>query len=107
MTTTKIGTRIREIREEKNISRETLAAHAEISTKFLYEIENGKKGISAETLFKISKSLGCSCDCLLTGTEQYYGSTTDILKLINTLEPEQKKRILKILKLLYEFVTNK
>ena len=56
MTTTKIGTRIREIREEKNISRETLAAHAEISTKFLYEIENGKKGISAETLFKISKS---------------------------------------------------
>ena len=107
MTTTEIGTRIREIREEKNMSRETLAAHSEISTKFLYEIENGKKGISAETLFKISKSLGCSCDYLLTGTEQYCDSSTNILKFINTLEPKQQKRILKILKLLYEFLINK
>ena len=34
----------------------------------LYEIENGKKGLSAGTLLKISKALSCSCDYILSGT---------------------------------------
>lgn len=63
-----IGKRIRVLREEKQMSREELAAKAEISSKFLYEIENGKKGLSAGTLLKISKALSCSCDYILSGT---------------------------------------
>lgn len=62
-----IGKRIRVLREEKQMSREELAAKAEISSKFLYEIENGKKGLSAGTLLKISKALVCSCDYILSG----------------------------------------
>lgn len=40
---------------------------ASISPKFLYEIEMGNKGFSAQTLSMIAKSLGVSCDYILFG----------------------------------------
>lgn len=43
MTNIEIGNRIRETREQKSITRESLAENAEISPKFLYEIKTGKK----------------------------------------------------------------
>ena len=44
----KIGYRIRELREMHNYTREEIAEMVEISPKFLYEIESGKKGFSSE-----------------------------------------------------------
>ena len=44
----KIGYRIRELREMHNYTREEMAEMVEISPKFLYEIESGKKGFSSE-----------------------------------------------------------
>ncbi len=41
-----IGTRIRYIRELNHYTREELAEYADISSKFLYEIESGQKGFS-------------------------------------------------------------
>lgn len=41
-----IGFRIMQLRNQQNISRERLADMANISQKFLYEIEFGKKGFS-------------------------------------------------------------
>ena len=67
MTNDGMGIRIQELRKERNMTREELAEKAEISTKFLYEVEMGKKGISAETLLKIGVALSTSCDYLLTG----------------------------------------
>ena len=106
MINVEIGNRIREAREEKGISRESLAENSEISTKFLYEIENGKKGISARNLLKISKSLNCSCDYLLTGIHNPPGQSCELLNIINKFDPKQQKRISKILKLLYEIILN-
>lgn len=40
-----VGGRIRELREKKKLSREILAERIDISTKFLYEIETGKKRV--------------------------------------------------------------
>ena len=48
--------------DNKEMTREQLAANADITTKFLYEVENGKKGLSATTLLKIANALSCSCD---------------------------------------------
>ncbi len=62
-----VGKRVRALREKLGYSREKLSELAEVSTKFIYEIEVGKKGMSAYTLFNLSKSLGVSCDYLLTG----------------------------------------
>ena len=42
------GNRIRILREKENLSREFFSELTGISPKFLYEIETGKKGFSAE-----------------------------------------------------------
>jgi transcriptional regulator with XRE-family HTH domain len=61
------GTRIYQLRVENGYTREELAELADISIKFLYEVENGKKGFSAQTLLKISIALSTDCDYILKG----------------------------------------
>ena len=69
MSRVEIGNRIKELRAVKNMTREELADRSEISSKFLYEIELGKKGLSADTLVKIANTLSSSCDYIMTGKE--------------------------------------
>ena len=70
MTTHKIiGERIKNLRQLHNLTREEVAEKAEISSKFLYEIEKGTKGLSADTLLRIARTLSCSCDYILTGED--------------------------------------
>ena len=61
------GNRIRICREKLRLTREDLAGIVDISTKFLYEIETGKKGFSASTLVRISDGLAVSCEYILLG----------------------------------------
>ena len=67
MRVTEIGGRIKNLRKINHYTREELAEIAGISPKFLYEIESGRKGFSAETLVKISMSLSVSCDYIMFG----------------------------------------
>ena len=62
-----MGKRIEDLRKERNITREQLADKVGITVKFLYEVENDKKGVSAEILSKIATVLSASCDYILTG----------------------------------------
>ena len=105
MSNVEIGKRIKELREENNITREDLAAKAEISTKFLYEIENGKKGLSAATLLKIARALSCSCDYILTGkNKEDYASINRELENFNK---KQLNNISEILRLIYDISKKK
>lgn len=100
-----IGKRIRKIREEKEMTRDQLAAAAEITTKFLYELENGKKGLSANTLLKIANALSCSCDYILLGIkgkEASYGIESVDTQLLKGFNERQCKIITEILQLLIE-----
>lgn len=97
MNNVEIGQRIQEIRKERNMTREDLAEKAEISTKFLYEVESGKKGLSAESVCKISQALSISCDYLLTGEGKNKSSKLD------KLSQRKLKQLEKIIKLIYEF----
>lgn len=105
-----IGERIRKLREEQGITREELATRAEITTKFLYEVENGKKGMSANNLYKISRELSSSCDYILLGRNKADSGSeverlySDFLKEMNE---EQKKIMIKILELLLEYSKEK
>ena len=63
-----VGQRIRELREIQHYTREGFAAKIEMSTKYLYEIEAGRKGVSAEILSKIAVALSVSTDYILFGT---------------------------------------
>lgn len=98
-----IGKRIRILREEKQMSREELAAKAEISSKFLYEIENGKKGLSAGTLLKISRALSSSCDYILNGIHRADDEETEeyiYLNLYKKLTVKQQKLVNEVLTLI-------
>ena len=49
-----IGLRIRGLREANCYTRDAFAEKIHISSKFLYEIETGKKGFTAEILFTMT-----------------------------------------------------
>lgn len=91
-TMTTIGKRLRRQRERLNMTREEFAEKANISPQFLAEIENGKKGMSVKTLYKICNTFSISADYLLFGRlsnkgliEPYLSYTEDIIEIINNI----------------------
>jgi transcriptional regulator with XRE-family HTH domain len=60
-----VGKKIKERRLELGLTREKLSELTQISDKFIYDIEVGKKGMNAYTLFKIAKALGVTMDWLV------------------------------------------
>lgn len=101
----KAGARIRELREINRYTREKFSEKAEISPKFLYEIETGQKGFSADTLYRIAKGLSVTCEYILSGNSQsiFNEHLPEELKLFNA---HQLNTISKILKLIYELNNN-
>ncbi|WP_432408706.1 helix-turn-helix domain-containing protein [Wukongibacter sp. M2B1] len=66
----KIGERIRQQRERIGMTREEFSEQISISPQFLAEIENGKKGMSYVTLYKICDKFNISADYILMGRER-------------------------------------
>ncbi len=99
------GARIRQLREANRYTREKFAELADISPKFLYEIETGQKGFSADTLYRIAKSLSVSCEYILSGkqTGTAYEAVLDDLKMF---DEHQLHTLSKLLKLIYELSVN-
>ena len=60
-----LGKRILSERLLHNYTREYLAELADISPKFLYEIETGKKGCSSFVLYRLVKALDIKADSIL------------------------------------------
>ena len=71
MTHLELGERIQKLRRANNLTRDQLASKAGLSSKFLYEIETGKKGLSVESLLKIAEGLSCGYhDILIEESEE-------------------------------------
>jgi transcriptional regulator with XRE-family HTH domain len=102
MSNKEVGARIRELREIQNYTREGLAEKIDISSKFLYEIEMGKKGFSADILCRISTALSVSCDYIMLGDDTGYRNKEKIICVLEQLEPKQTSRIYDILRILSE-----
>lgn len=95
------GLRIRRFREKRSYSREELAGYAEISPKFLYEIETGRRGFSADTLFRISKALSVSSECILEdGNEK--NDRMEIEEILTLFDHYQLMQVRQILNLIYQ-----
>lgn len=62
-----VGKRLHRIRSQLDLTREQFSEKVGISPQFLAEIENGKKGMSAETLYKICSRFSISANYLLFG----------------------------------------
>lgn len=95
----KIGKRLRKAREKCNMTREKFAEKAGISPQFLAEIENGKKGMSVTTLYKICLNFDLSSDYILFGhvpkdtmkiAEPYLSYTEEIFEIVNNIIKESK-----------------
>ncbi|HKM34007.1 MAG TPA: helix-turn-helix transcriptional regulator [Lachnospiraceae bacterium] len=97
-----IGIRIRELREVQHYSREGLAEKVKISSKFLYEIEVGRKGFSADTLSRLARSLSVSCDYIMYGEEQEKYHAEKIVSVLEMLDSKQTSRMHEIVEVLYE-----
>ena len=103
-----VGTRLRRARTQLELTREQFAEQVGISPQFLAEIENGKKGMSADTLYKICTRFDLSSDYLLLGKttptqlsdpiqktlssfpEPYLALTEELIKAIEKTLPSWK-----------------
>lgn len=94
----KIGKRLRNQRECLLHTRETFAEQVGISPQFLAELENGSKGMSAETLHKICLSFNISADYLLLGKDSKSTTDTPISLMLNQMLPDYSLVIEDLLK---------
>ena len=62
-----VGQRINYVRKERRLTLEGLAQRAGLSKSFLWEVENGRSGISGSRLLQVAEALGASVDYLLKG----------------------------------------
>lgn len=94
------GRRIMELRTQKRYTREYLAEMADISSKFLYEIEMGKKGCSYYVLYMLAKALDVTVDYLLQDELNVSESSSE--KIYLHFEEKDKKHVDSIMQILYE-----
>lgn len=95
------GMRIKKLRLEKRYTREQLAYLADVSDKFLYEIESGKKGFSAVTLMKLSKALNVSMDYIMAGKDMK-SSEDGIVATLEQFKPNTLENVERLIKIAYE-----
>lgn len=72
----KMGRRIRNQREAIHMTRAQLATKLGVSSKFVADIEYGDKGVSIQTLYRLSQILNLSTDYILAG-ESAVGDAAD------------------------------
>ena len=92
-----IGKRIRKQREFLGYTREYLAEQLSVSTNFCRDIEIGAKGMSIQTLAKLSKILKLSVDYILLG-EKVTDTEEPLLLMLNSCRPDKRKYAEDILK---------
>jgi transcriptional regulator with XRE-family HTH domain len=92
-----VGKRVRRQRESLSLTRDQFAEQIAISPQFLAEIENGKKGMSAETLCKICERSEISADYLLFGRQSAGSVTTPAVETRCKIPPQYSEMLEEIL----------
>lgn len=100
-----IGTRIRKQREQFGYTREEFAEMLNVTPKFCADIELGNKGMSVQTLCKISDVLKMSTDYILFGSVQQECSFSS--QLLQHCSPAEQKYAEEILKTFVMAMENK
>lgn len=98
-----VGRHIRTQREYKHLTREKLSEQADISVRFLDDIEGGKKGMSVHTLSKIASALDTSIDSLLL--KNNYDNNTTIFQLPKSISEKDLEVAEQILRAFVNAVT--
>ena len=80
-----IGERVREVRVNAKLSQMKFAESVDISTNFLSEIENGKKGFSSETLYNICDTHHIPSDYILFGPTDNKKPYEQLIEIANPM----------------------
>ena len=68
----KIGIRIKELREEANMSQKDLAYASDLDRSYIASIENGQRNVSIVNIEKIAKALGSTLTNFFNDVEFNY-----------------------------------
>ena len=90
------GERIRRQRELLGYTREQLAEKLEVSTKFCSDIELGVKGMSLNTLAKLSDILCMNVDFILFGEQEEKSDLDTLISLFRHCPEEHRSNFLTI-----------
>lgn len=94
-----IGERIKRLRNLQGYSREEFSEMINVSPRFVYDLELGNKGMSVDTLTRVSKSLNITIDYLLFGeTTEYSPSQLEVLALIDRCPKDKEEYLNEIIK---------
>jgi transcriptional regulator with XRE-family HTH domain len=99
----KFGRRIRYYRRLRNLTQEQLGERANISYKYIGEVERGNKKVSLIMIFRLSRALGISIADLMSYDRQYSDvhqkNLRSILRLLEGKELEEIKKAQRLLKI--------
>lgn len=98
----KLGLKIKEIRQSRNLTQENLAEIVRCNTSHISNIENNYTKASLNLLLCIANALNTSIDYLLA--DQYDNSSlaldNEILRALKDCNIEKKEKILKIISII-------
>lgn len=97
-----VGIRIRELRELQGLTGGEFAEKVDITTKYLYEIEEGKRNFSSDVLCRMAENLGVSCDYIMFGKDSIEKTNVEVIALLEKMDVKQMTSIQRILKVLCE-----
>lgn len=69
-TLTALGKRIRFFRDQKHLTQESLAGHADLDSTYISGIERGVRNPSVLSLARVAKGLGVSLSELCSGVDK-------------------------------------
>lgn len=93
----RIGKRIRKQREYLGFTREVLAEKIAVTPKFCSDIELGVKGMSVQTLCRLSKVLHISVNYILFGTEEA-GDDPPVIQMVRQCPQDKMAHLEEIVK---------
>jgi transcriptional regulator with XRE-family HTH domain len=88
-----IGDRIRERRQTLELTQQELAQAAGVTHQHVSRIESGHVSPSAELVVHLARTLGSTCDYLLTGDEQLKLDAAAAIRAEPALSPTAKKHL--------------
>ena len=94
-----IGKRIKEIREQNNLSQAELAEATNLSVSYISHVENAKRKASLESVLRIVNALGITVDELLAGVQLHNPTAyqTDIDLLMAECSEKEKRFVYEII----------
>ena len=98
----KLGLRIKEIRQSRNLTQDRLAELVSCNTSHISNIENDHTKVSLNVLLAIANTLNTSIEFLLS--DQYENTSlameNEILRAVRKCDNEKKQKILKMIEIL-------